>query len=110
MMNSQIVGLWHINEMEMWDEDYFNMDKQAFIQVKEDRLGNFQFGLVSAHLDGEVEKIKDEERFCFTWDGFDEMDSVSGSGWLKLVNHDRIEGKIKLHLGDSSLFWATRVK
>jgi uncharacterized protein YndB with AHSA1/START domain len=105
-----IVGLWHITEMEVWDEAYFNMVGQAFIQIKGNRLGNFQFGLVSGQLDGEFEKVEDEERFYFTWDGSDEMDPVSGSGWLKLVNQNRIEGKIKLHLGDSSLFWAKRVK
>jgi hypothetical protein len=25
----KFVGTWHIYEMEMWDEDYFNMEVQA---------------------------------------------------------------------------------
>jgi len=104
------VGLWHITEMEMWDEDYFNMDVQAFIQIKENRLGYFQFGLVSGQLDGEIEKVGKEERFYFTWDGADEADPMSGGGWLQLLDQNRGEGKIKLHLGDSSLFWVKRVK
>jgi hypothetical protein len=32
--------------MEMWDEDYFNMEVQADIEINERDLGNFQFGLV----------------------------------------------------------------
>jgi hypothetical protein len=105
----RFAGLWHITEMEMWDEKYINMDVQAFIEIKEDRLGYFQFGLVSGQLDGEIEKVGDEERFYFTWEGVDEMDPVSGSGWLRLIDQNSVEGKIKLHLGDSSLFWAKRV-
>ncbi len=47
-------GTWHIPEMEIWDEDYFNMEVQAYIEVNDKRLGNFQFGLVSGYLDGEL--------------------------------------------------------
>ena len=102
------VGLWHITEMEEWDEDYFNMDVQAFIQIEENNLGYFQFGLVSGELDGEMETVNDEARFSFTWDGADEMDPASGSGWLVLKEQNSLEGKIKFHLGDSSLLWAKR--
>jgi hypothetical protein len=28
-----LVGLWYIYEMEMWDEDYFNMETQAYIEI-----------------------------------------------------------------------------
>jgi hypothetical protein len=33
-------GTWHILEMEMWDEDYFNMEVQAFPHRTE-RHGQF---------------------------------------------------------------------
>ena len=103
------IGEWHIAEMEMWDEDYFNMDVQAYIKVKEDRLGVFQFGLVSGGIDGEVLKCGEKERFEFTWDGNDESDPAQGSGWFEVMNENRISGKIKLHFGDSSTFSAIRV-
>ena len=35
MENNSFQGRWHIYEMEMWDEDYFNMEVQAFIEIKE---------------------------------------------------------------------------
>jgi hypothetical protein len=103
-------GTWHIYEMEMWDEDYFNMEVQAYIAINEKNLGNFQFGLVSGYLDGEVVVHSREERFEFTWEGQDEMDPVLGSGWLKLHDDNNLEGRIKIHLGDSATLRARRAK
>lgn len=105
-----LTGKWHIIEMENWDADYFNMDGQAYVEVDEKRgLGTFQFGLVFGQMDGDVEYIQGKDRFSFTWDGNDEMDPVSGRGWLQLVKSDEIEGYIKIHQSDSSMFQAVRV-
>lgn len=107
---SKFVGLWHITEMEMWDAKYFNMERQAYLQVNSDGLGNFQFGLVVGQIDGEVEISGNNERFSFTWDGSDELDPVSGSGWISLHGIETIIGKIKIHLGDSSEFNGVKAK
>lgn len=32
-LTMDFVGTWHIYEMEMWDEDYFNMEVQAYITM-----------------------------------------------------------------------------
>ena len=106
----QYVGTWQIIEMEMWDEDYFNMEIQAYIRVESSGMGHFQFGLVSGQIDGELTSYQDRERFDFTWEGFDELDPVSGSGWLQLVDKSLLEGWIKFHLGDSSLLRARSVE
>ena len=103
-------GTWHICEMEMWDEDYFNMETQAVIKIERGGLGHFHFGVVSGEIDGEVVKNDNEERFEFTWEGNCECDPASGMGWIKLIDDNTIEGKIKFHLGDSSMFKAKRVK
>ena len=103
------IGKWHIYEMEMWSEDYFNLETQAYIEIRPDNLGDFQFGLVSGYLDGDLEKAGGVERFSFIWEGQDEMDEVNGSGWLRLVSTDEIEEMINLHLGDRSMFKAKRV-
>jgi uncharacterized protein YndB with AHSA1/START domain len=102
-------GTWHIYEMENWDEDYFNMEVQAYIEIDERGAGDFQFGLVTGQIDGEVVKNESGDKLDFTWEGGDENDEASGSGWLKLHDKDTLEGKIKLHGGDSSLFLAKRV-
>ncbi len=94
--------------MEMWDAAYFNMMVQAYIEIKPDNLGYFQFGLVEGQLDGQVVEYTNETRFEFTWDGYDENDPMNGSGWIKLTDPDTIEGEFRLHLGDDSTFLAKR--
>ena len=105
-----LMGIWHIYEMEAWDEDYFNMEVQAYIEIREGDLGNFQFGLVSGHLDGYWEQEEGKERFVFSWDGQDEVDPTSGMGWMRLTEKDEVEGLIHFHLGDRSKFEARRAR
>ena len=47
-------GTWKIYEMEMWDEDYFNMEVQAYIYINENGGGDFQFGLISCGQRGNM--------------------------------------------------------
>jgi hypothetical protein len=103
-----LVGLWYIYEMEMWDEDYFNEETQAYIEIAPENNGEFQFGLVTGSIDGELEDHNGKERFVFTWEGAAEMDEASGSGWLQLSSKDQAEGLIKFHGGDRSTFKARR--
>jgi hypothetical protein len=103
-------GMWRITEMAMWDEDYLNMEVKAFIKIDSKGMGEFQFGLVSGQIDGEIVMDGVDERFEFTWDGNDECDPASGSGWLRLKGKNMMEGKLKLHLGDSSSLIAKRVR
>ena len=107
---SEFEGRWRIYEMELWDEDYFNMDVKAYIEVDARNMGRFQFGLVSGQIDGEIVEEGDRKRFEFTWDGNDECDPAQGSGWITLKDEKTIEGKIKFHLGDSSTFLAKRAR
>jgi hypothetical protein len=102
------IGTWHIYAMEMWDKSYFNMEVQAFIQIQPENLGEFQFGLVSGGLNGDLERTGPKQRFVFTWEGNDEMDPASGSGWLQLKGESELLGSIKLHHGDRSKFKARR--
>ncbi len=104
----KLAGTWHITEMETWNEDYFNMEVQAYIEITERGSGQFQFGLVTGWIDGELVKDKSGEKLEFTWEGGDENDEASGSGWVKLNDENTLEGKIKFHQGDSSLFSAER--
>ncbi len=103
-------GTWHIYEMEMWDEDYFNMEVQAYGRIDSEGLGEFQFGLVSGQIDGEIVDDSTDERFEFTWDGNDECDPALGGGCFRLKDKNSIEGRIKTHMGDSSAFSARRAK
>jgi len=105
----QFTGTWHIYEMSMWDEEYFNMEVQAYIQIDELGSGNFQFGLVIGDIDSNnIIDSSSVEKLEFTWEGSDECDSASGSGWVKLKDENNLEGNIKFHRGDSSTFLAKR--
>jgi hypothetical protein len=103
-----LIGLWHIHEMEMWDEDYFNIETQAYIEITPKNGDEFQFGLVTGSIDGELEDHNGKERFVFTWEGAAEMDEASGRGWLRLSSKDQANGLIKFHRGDQSTFKARK--
>ena len=103
-------GRWYIYEMEMWDEDYFNEEVQAYIQIDKNGTGEFQFGYVYGEIDGKITKYTDEDRFEFSWAGNDENDPANGHGWLKLKDLDTIEGEFRFHMGDDSTFVARRAK
>jgi hypothetical protein len=103
------VGTWHITEMEMWDADYMHMERQAYVEIEPGDHGSFQFGLVCGELHGYLEEEGPTQRFAFTWEGNDEMDPASGSGWMRLETEDTAAGRIAIHRGDHSRFTARRV-
>ena len=104
----KFTGTWHIVEMGMWDADYFNTEVQAYIKIQPNGSGYLHFGLVQGNIDGEIEQIGDQERFLFTFEGTDEMDPVSGAGWLRTEDQNTLTGKFKFHGGDSSTLSARR--
>jgi len=32
--NHPFIGTWHIYEMSEWDEDFFNMETQAYVEIQ----------------------------------------------------------------------------
>lgn len=108
--SADFTGIWHIYEMELWDEDYFNMEVQAYIKIEPENLGRFQFGLVSGDISGRIVDYADGKRFEFTWEGNDEYDPVSGSGWIIIKEKDTLKGEFRIHHGDGSTFLARRAK
>ena len=101
------IGKWRIYRMDEWDDEYINMEEEAFIKINKDGTGQFQFGLVTGEIDGRIEKRNDNERLEFTWAGFDENDEMAGRGWAE-INKKEMNGWIFLHLGDDSGFQAKK--
>jgi hypothetical protein len=62
-------GKWRIVEMEVWDQDYVDMEVPGYIRIGSDGTGRFQFGLVSGDTDGRVEQCGNAPRFKFSWSG-----------------------------------------
>jgi hypothetical protein len=101
-------GVWNIYEMDMWDEDYFNIEVQAFIKITNDRKGDFQFGLVTGDFTGKIIEQANEEKFAFKWRGTDEFEPVQGTGRIEIINVDLIVGKFTFDNGEQSKFKAKR--
>ena len=62
----QYSGKWRSAEMELWENDYLDMEVEAYMEIEPTGTGEFQFGLVSGKIDGEVAKDRGDERFEFT--------------------------------------------
>ncbi len=106
---SPFLGRWHIVSMSTWDEDYFNEEVQAFIEFKEDILGEFQFGYVRGELDyreGQRDGVLAVE---WSREGSDGADGrpLTGRGWAKLRD-EGLYGLIAIHMGDESDIEAER--
>lgn len=107
-MRKTPVGRWHITHMEQWDEEYCNMEVQAFVEIKRDGTGSFQFGLVIGFIDWWEGDTSEE---CeWTWEGSCEYDELSGSGSLRVEENGSATGEIHIYGGDSSGFAAVRAK
>lgn len=104
------IGKWDIFEMEMWDENYFNMGVQAYIEIEASNFGSFQFGLVSAQIDGKTIDYAGHDRFEFTFEGNEECEPTSGSGWEILKEKEISEVEIRVHSSDYSTFLEIKVK
>ena len=92
-----IVGKWRITSMSTWDSDYIDLIEPGVISFATHEMGEMAFGGVTAALDGAFNAAKSDVSFQFT--GSDEGDKISGKGWAKLEEPNKIRGKTKFHNG-----------
>lgn len=104
-MKSSFVGRWRIVEMEQWDQDFVDLVSPGYITFTRSGRGELHFGAVDVSLDSRVDATGN--RVGFSFEGFDEGDEVSGSGWAEL-NDQKLTGRIAFHLGDTSGFMAQK--
>lgn len=107
--SASLIGDWRIVEMDLWDREYMDMEVPAFIRFEEEG-GEFQFGLVSGSIDGRYLIKSGRASVEFSWEGQDEMDAVSGRGWVTLESDNLLKGMLYFHGGDESGFVAKRRK
>lgn len=103
-MKSTLTGKWKIIWMELWEQDFVDMDVPGHISMTEDGRGNFQFGLVSGAFDTGGNK----SAFDSDWSGNDEMDDAFGSIYGNIEEGELI-GTISFHQGDESEYRAIRL-
>jgi hypothetical protein len=99
-----LLGRWRIVEADLWDRDYLDLVQPAYISFGRDGRGEFAFGAVH----GDMQLRHTPSAIFFTWQGFDEMDDVSGAGSAELDDDGSIEIELSFHLGDDAVLRARR--
>ncbi len=94
-------GTWRIVEMEVWDEDAFDLLGPAHFTFGKNGLGNFRFIAVEGDLDCRFGERDGKALVEFSWSGYDENDPAGGRGW-GIVDGDVMRGRIYIHCGVGS--------
>jgi len=96
---------WRIVEMEQWDQEFVDLVSPGHSIFTGDGRGEFHFGAVDATLDWKPEAAGN--RLEFSFEGFDEGDEISGTGWAE-VDGGKLTGRIAFESGDESGFAAKK--
>ena len=102
--NCELVGRWRIVEADIWGRDYLDLCGPATITITNHGCGEIALGALQAGLDIEYSRSS----VGFTWEGFDEMDEVSGDGSAELNDDGEIEIEFAYHNGDKAVLKAKR--
>jgi hypothetical protein len=103
-MNCKLVGRWRIVEADIWDRQHLELYGRALIVIRANGRGEIALGALQAGLDVEYSRAS----VGFTWEGFDEMDEVSGEGSAELLDDGSIEVEFAYHNGDEAVLKAKR--
>jgi hypothetical protein len=102
--NCQLIGRWRIVEADIWDRDHLELCGPAMMTITDQGRGKIAFGALQAGLDVEYSRTS----IGFTWEGFDEMDEVSGDGSAELLDDGSIEIEFAYRNGDEAVLKAKR--
>lgn len=103
-----LTGRWRIIEMDLFDAADLDLLGPAFIELRRDRTGTFQFLAVEGEMDCRAIKSDGRVGVEFSWEGSDDDHPVSGRG-SAFVNEDgSLAGHIFIHTGDDTGFVGQR--
>ena len=88
--------------MDLFDAGDLDLRGPAFIELRRDRTGSFQFLAVEGSMDCRAAKRDDRRGVDFSWEGTDEGDHASGRGWAFLNEDGSLVGHIFFHMGDDT--------
>lgn len=97
-MDCRLIGRWRIVEADIWDRDHLDLVEPAMMVIQANGHGEIAFGAMQAGLDLEYSRTV----VFFTWEGFDEMDEVRGSGSAELQDDGTLEIEFVYHHGDEA--------
>ena len=107
-MIKRFMGIWRIDEMELWDTDFLNMLGPANITFDDDALGSFEFGAVVGYIDCRYSERDGKPFVEFSWQGHNDMDDDCGRGWGMIADDGTLHGRIFFHRSDDSALTAKR--
>ena len=93
--------------MEVWDQEFVDLEGPGYFKFKADSFGSFHFGAVEGDIDFRIVGEAPDSRVEFSWEGGDDSDPASGRGWA-VLNGETLEGRIFIHRGDDSWFKAKK--
>jgi hypothetical protein len=94
----RLKGKWRIVEMPTWPVDHLDLCGPAYIELDGAGHGELAFGALTATLDCATTPSGVD----FDWCGFDEMDEVTGDGWVELQDDGSLIGEFAYGNGDES--------
>jgi hypothetical protein len=102
--NRKFAGEWRIVELPEMGDDYMEEGEgKPYVRLKaryEDTVnGEYECGLSNGMIDGAVRSFGGEHIVVFGFEGADEMDPVSGGGWMRLRGDGLLEGEFVNNLG-----------
>ena len=101
------VGRWRITRTDLWGDEDLDLIGRPEIAFDRRGGGSIRVGALEAELDHRVDKNAGVLRLEFTWSGYDEMDPVSGRGWVEIEGAS-MRGKVFIHMGEEIEFNAVR--
>ncbi|MCR9267568.1 MAG: hypothetical protein NXI03_08350 [Alphaproteobacteria bacterium] len=104
-MDCRLIGRWRIVEADIWDRDHLDLVESAMMVIQANGHGEIAFGAMQAGLDIEYSRTL----VFFTWEGFDEMDEVRGSGSAELQESGTLEIEFAYQHGEEATLKAERV-
>lgn len=104
-MDCRLIGRWRIVEADSWDRDHLDPVEPAMMVIQANGHGEIAFGAMQAGLDLEYNRTL----VFFTWESFDVMNEVRGSGSAQRQDDGTLEIEFAYHLGDEATLTAQRV-
>src|SRR5215207_10811893 len=98
-------GRWRIVEMEIWPQDFVDLEGPGHITFEKRQFGSFHFGAVRANIDSRIAKSPEGVRIEFSFDGDNDVDPTCGRGWAMIIGEE-LRGRLFFHMGDESSFRA----
>lgn len=94
----RLIGCWRIVEADLWDRGHLDLVEPAQMTIRADGHGEIAFGALQPglHVEYGISVI------FFTWEDFEEMDEMRGSGSAELQDDGSVEIEFAYHLGDEA--------